>query len=113
MKKFIVIYHAPLDAMKGMENTTPEEQKKGMEAWMVWGQKCGSKLVDMGAPLINGQQLNPDGKSKSSDKEVAGYSVLEAENLEEAKDLLKGHPHLAWNADCSIEVHETMPLPGM
>lgn len=113
MKKFIVIYHAPADAMKQMANTTPEEQKKGMEGWMVWAQKCGSKLVDMGAPLMNGQQLSPDGTSKSSDKNVAGFSILEAENLEEAKDLLKGHPHLAWNADCSIEVHETMPLPGM
>ena len=113
MKKFIVIYHTPADAMKQMASTTPEEQKKGMEAWMVWAQKCGNQLVDMGAPLINGQQLSPDGTSKGSDKNVAGYSVLEAENLEEAKGLLKGHPHLAWNADCSIEVHETMPLPGM
>ncbi|HEX5024533.1 MAG TPA: hypothetical protein VFV68_04640 [Agriterribacter sp.] len=50
---------------------------------------------------------------KSSDKNVAGFSVLQAENLDEAKSLLKGHRHLAGNADCSIEVHETMPLPGM
>lgn len=113
MKKFIVIYHAPIDAMKQMANTTPEEQKKGMEGWMKWAQKCGSKLVDMGTPLMNGQQLSPDGKSKASSKNVAGYSILQAENLEEAKSLLKGHPHLAWNAECSIEVHETMPLPGM
>ena len=113
MKKFIVIYHTPVDAMKQMASTSPEEQKKGMEAWMVWAQKCGSKLADMGAPLMNGQQLSPNGISKSSDKNVAGYSILEAENLEDAKNLLKGHPHLAWNAQCSIEVHETMPLPGM
>jgi hypothetical protein len=113
MKKFIVIYHTPADAMKQMAGTTPEEQKKGMEAWMVWAKKCGSKLVDMGAPLMNGQQLSPDGKSKISKNNVAGYSILQAANLEEAKSLLKGHPHLAWNADCSIEVHETMPLPGM
>jgi hypothetical protein len=113
MKKFIIIYHAPLDFMKDMANTTPEERKKGMEEWMVWAKKCGSKLVDMGAPLMNGQQLSPDGKSKSSNKNVVGYSILDAENLEEAKGLLKGHPHLAWNAQCSIEVHETMQMPGM
>jgi len=23
-----------------------------------------------------------------------------------------GHPHLAWDAACEIEVHEVMPLPG-
>ena len=113
MKKFIVIYHAPLDFMKDMANTTPEDRKKGMEEWMVWAEKCGSKLVDMGAPLMNGQQLIPDGTSKISDKNVVGYSILDAEDLEEAKGLLKGHPHLAWNAQCSIEVHETMPMPGM
>jgi hypothetical protein len=99
--------------MKDMANTTPEDRKKGMEEWMVWAEKCGSNLVDMGAPLMNGEQLIPDGTSKNSDKNVVGYSILDAENLEEAKGLLKGHPHLAWNAQCSIEVHETMQMPGM
>ncbi len=113
MKKFIVIYHAPADAMEQTANTSPEDQAKGMEMWMQWAQKCGNKLVDLGAPLANGQQLSPDGKSKGSNKNVAGYSILQAENMEEAKALLKGHPHLGWNAACSIEVHETMPLPGM
>ncbi len=113
MKKFIVLYHAPDDAMGQTTNSTPEEQAKGMEAWMQWAQKCGDKLVDLGSPLMNGQQINPDGKSKNSTKNVAGYSILKAENIEAAKGLLKGHPHLAWNAACTIEVHEMMPLPGM
>ncbi len=113
MKKFIVLYHAPVDAMKQTENSSPEEQAKGMELWMQWAQKCGDKLVDIGSPLMNGQKLNPDGKSEGSNKNVVGYSVLQAENIEEAKALLKGHPHLGWNAECAIEVHETMPLPGM
>ena len=112
MKKFIVIYHAPADAMEQTANASPEEQAKGMEGWMQWAQKCGDKLVDMGTPLSNGQQLSPDGQSTPSNKDVAGYSVLQAGSMEEAKELLKGHPHLAWNADCSIEVHEAMPLPG-
>ena len=51
MKKFIVIYHAPADAMEQTANTSPEDQAKGMEMWMQWAQKCGDKLVDMGAPL--------------------------------------------------------------
>lgn len=112
MKKFIVIYHAVIDSMKQMENTNPKEQEKGMEAWMQWAQKCGDKLVDIGAPLINGLQLHPDGTTKTSDKNVVGYSILQAESLAEAKSLLQGHPHLNSNPTCSIEVHETMPLPG-
>jgi hypothetical protein len=113
MKKFIVIYHAPVDAMEQTANSTPGQQAKGMEDWMKWAQNCGENLVDMGSPLSNGQQITPDGKSNPSNKNVAGYSVLQAENIEEAKKLLKGHPHLAWNADCTIEVHETLALPGM
>ena len=112
MKKFIVIYHAPTDSWDP-SNTTPEEHAESMEAWMQWAEKCGESLVDMGAPLMNGQQLNPDRTSKNSDKNVLGYSILQAENMEEAKGLLTEHPHLGWNATCSIEVHETMPLPGM
>ncbi len=113
MKKFIVLYHAPMDAMQQGANQSPEDMAKGMEGWMQWAQRCGDKLVDLGAPLANGQQLSPDGTSKNSDKNVVGYSILQAENIENAKKLLQGHPHLTWNAACSIEVHETIPLPGM
>ena len=52
MKNFIVIYHAPIDFLKQSANTSPEEMKKGMEAWMIWAEKCGDKLVDMGKPLM-------------------------------------------------------------
>ncbi len=51
-------------------------------------------MKEMGTPLMNGQALSPDGNNKM----VVGYSVLQAENMEEAKGLLNGHPHLAWNA---------------
>lgn len=113
MKRFIVLYHASADLMQKSMNTPPEEQAKGMEEWMKWANNCGDKLVDIGAPLTNGLRLAHHGKSKQSDKEVVGYSILQADNLEDAKKLLSGHPHLAWDASCSIEVHETMPLPGM
>ena len=111
MKKFMVIYHAPAGAAEKMEGTSPEEMKAGMESWMVWAQKCGAGLVDMGTPLGNGQKISPAG-STPSDKNVVGYSVLQAETMEEAKKMLAEHPHLAWTAGCEIEVHESLPLPG-
>ena len=112
MKKFLVIYHSKADAKQQMLQSTPEERKKGMEAWMQWAKKCGDKLVDLGSPLGNGQKLSPSG-STASNLNLAGYSVLQAENMEEAKKLLQGHPHLGWNAACTIEVYEAMPIPGM
>jgi hypothetical protein len=112
MKKFVVIYHAPIEAIQQMGNASPEEMKKGMETWMEWAQKCGNKLTDLGTPLSFGQKVLPNGKSEASRREVCGYSILEADSMEEAKSLLAGHPHLMWRADCEIEVHESLPLPG-
>src|SRR5438874_13810717 len=112
MKKFIVIYRAPVDLQTQTANLSKEDQAKGMEAWMTWAKNCGSKLVDLGSPLANGQMLMPGGKSSPGNLDVAGYSILQAESMDEAKSLLQSHPHLGWNAACSIEVHETMPLPG-
>ena len=113
MKRFIVLYHAPVDVMSATTNRTPEEQAKGMEAWMQWAQKCGDKLVDLGAPLMNGVEFSSNGRSTPSTKSVTGFSILQASSFDEAKSLLKGHPHLAWSPESTIELHETMPIPGM
>ena len=77
---------------------------------MEWVARCGEGLVDLGAPLFGGQKLSKSGSS-TSDKSVVGYSILQAENMEGAKALLEGHPHLEWTAGGEIEVHETMPPP--
>lgn len=113
MKKFIVLYHAPAEAVAAMGEPTPEQMKEGMKPWMEWAKKCGNKLVDLGTPLTNGQKVHPNGSSSNSTREVQGYSILDAESMEEAKSLLDGHPHLSWNDDCAIEIYESTPMPEM
>jgi len=110
MKKFVVIYHAPAEAIAQMANVTPEQREEGMKPWMAWAEKCGNQLIDLGTPLMGGQKLSSDGSSEGSTRDVAGYSILEAENIDGAKALLEGHPHLSWMGGCDIEVHESMPL---
>lgn len=110
MGKYIVLYHAPKSAMEAMANVTVEEMKEGMEPWMAWAGTCGDRLVDMGAPLRGGLKMTRSG-TVASDKDVAGYSVLEAGSMDEAQALLEGHPHLEWLEGCEIEVHEAMSLP--
>ena len=112
MKRFIVIYHATGKAAEKMANVTPEEAKKGMEPWFAWKEKVGAGMVDMGTPLGNGMKVTKDGITPS-DKGVVGYSILQANNMDEAVEMLKGHPHLEWMDGCSIEVHESLSLPGM
>ena len=109
MKKFVVIYHAPASGWEQMAHMTPEDMQKGMEPRVAWMARCGSALVDQGAPLVGGQRMNKSGSSASV-KEVVGYSILQAEDMEAAKVLLDGHPHLDWADGCEIEVHEAAPM---
>lgn len=110
MKNFIVIYHMPTSLMEQMMAAGPEEMQKGMEPWMAWIAKCGDSLVDLGTPLSGGQKVSKSGNSPS-DKDVTGYSILQAEDIQGAIALLQGHPHLEFGTGCEIEVHESMPLP--
>jgi hypothetical protein len=45
------------------KKASPEEMKKGMEPWMVWANKIGDGLVEMGSPLGNGQLIDKTGNS--------------------------------------------------
>lgn len=109
MKKFVVIYHASQEAMAKMGESTPEEMKEGMKPWMEWAERCGDGLVDLGAPLMGGQKVTPSG-SQDVGGTVSGYSILQAESMEDAKKLLENHPHLGWDASCEIAIYEAMPL---
>lgn len=110
MKKFLVIYHAPSEVIVQMATATPEQKAEAMKPWGAWAAKCGDQIAAMGSPLMGGQFLSPDGKSADSAREVTGYSILQAEDMDAAKVLLEGHPHLAWGGSCGIEVHESVSM---
>ncbi|RBP13810.1 YCII-related domain-containing protein [Roseiarcus fermentans] len=113
MAKFMVLYMAnPADFERMMRESTPEQQKKGMDAWMKWMGEHQASLVDGGAPL--GRTKRVDAKGISDTKNgIGGYSIVQADSAEAAAAMLqKGNPHLempgAW-----VEIVEIMPIPGM
>ena len=73
---------------------------------------AATALLDMGAPLTSGRLVASDGV-RDSDKQVTGYSILQAEDMDAAVKMLDGHPHLGWMEGCEIGVCEVIPLPGM
>ena len=75
---------------------------------MAWKEALGDKMLDLGAPLSGGLRINPNGSTEASKKEVTGYSMIQAKDMEGARSLLKGHPHL--QAGCEIELHEAMAM---
>jgi hypothetical protein len=112
MKKFLVLYKASQAAFEQMmKSTTPDQQKKGMEAWMAWSQKAGKSIVDMGGPLGKSVRVAKNGQVSQVTNDLGGYSVMQAESKEALAASMKEHPHFMM-ADSSIEIVELMPLPG-
>jgi hypothetical protein len=113
MKKFMVLYMANGAEFESMmKNATPEQQKKGMEAWMKWMGDHKASLVDGGAPLGKTKRVDAKGASDTRN-DVGGYSIVQAETADGAAKLFgKDHPHLqipgAW-----VEVMEVRHVPGM
>jgi hypothetical protein len=110
MKKFLVLYKAPLASFDQMMKATPEQQKAGMDAWMAWGSKASKSLVDMGAPLGKALKVTPAGNSATRN-DLGGYSIMQGESKEALAETLKGHPHFMMS-DGFIEIVEIMPVPG-
>jgi hypothetical protein len=111
MKKFLVLYKAPMSSFEQMKNATPEQQKAGMDAWLTWSKKAAGAIVDMGGPLGKSLRVTPDGTSPSVN-DLGGFSILQAESKEALAESLQGHPHFMM-PEGSIEVVELMPIPGM
>jgi hypothetical protein len=113
MKKFMALYMASgPEFEKMMKNSTPEQRKKGMDAWMKWMNANRVSIVEGGAPLGKTKRVDSNGASNTKN-EVGGYSIVQAESHDAATKIFgKDHPHLqmpgAW-----IEIMEIMPIPDM
>jgi hypothetical protein len=113
MKQFMVLYMASGAGFeKMMRTSTPEQRKKGMDAWMKWMNANKTSIVEGGAPLGKTKRVDSNGASNTKN-DIGGYSVVQAESHDAAAKIFdKEHPHLqipgAW-----IEIVEIMPVPGM
>ena len=109
MRKYLVLYRAPVSAQEQMAQASPDQAKAGMDAWMTWAKKAGPGVLELGAPLVANAVL---GAPTAEIGFIVGYSILQSESLDGATKVLDGHPHL-WMPGFSIEVLETMTMPGM
>ncbi len=109
MKKYIALYLAPVSAMEQMmKNSSPEDRKKGMEAWMGWAKGLGSSMVELGTPLGHNKKVTPEGVSDTKN-DVCGYSIVEAESHDAATEFFKNSPHLQIPG-ASVDVLECMSM---
>jgi hypothetical protein len=108
MGKFLYLYRGPATPM---ENFTPEQGAELTAAWNEWIGGLGSSLVDVGAPFGARLAVADDG-TDAAPTEQNGYSIVEANDLEGARALVKDHPFLAeGKGRFVIEIFELAPMP--
>jgi hypothetical protein len=112
MKKFLVIYRMDMEEIrKWMQTLTKEQQAKDMAEWGTWMQANMSHFADAGGPVGKNLQVSASGSQLMSN-DVAGYSIVQAENAEDVAKLIATGPHLKMpGATC--DVMEILQMPGM
>ena len=95
MKKFVFLAHGEMER-------TPEFQ----QAHRAWWSSIEGHVVDSGNPLFNGRNVTKSGtvSDLTTDRSAAlGYSIVQAESIDEAVALLAECPMDMW-------VYEAMPM---
>jgi hypothetical protein len=100
MGKFVVAY------VGGGMGESPEEQEASMNEWMGWFGSLGSAVTDMGNPFVNSTALESDGMRSDVTSGLSGYSIIEAESLDDAANLVAKCPVLTSGG--SLEVYEAL-----
>lgn len=97
MKKFVLLYHGYAPPLPGRQ-----------AAWSVWLQRRAASFVDVGTSFGPGRLVTSERTFDLSltSNPASGYSIVEAEHLDAAEQLLEGCPiadsvslYQAWTLD--------------
>jgi hypothetical protein len=115
MKKFLVLYLAPVSVVEEWKKTEPQKRKAAEEKmqreWKKWTSDHAKMFADMGAGVGKTKRVASQGPSDTKN-DIMLYAIVEAESHEAATKTFEGHPHLQI-PESSIEIMELHPLPGM
>lgn len=108
MSRYMLIYNGKATDPSQM---SPEDATKVMDGWRSWMGSVGPALVDVGTPFGPGTSIVDDGSSANA-IELSGYSIVEANSLDEARGLAQSHPFLSEGKGAyAVEVYEMQPVP--
>jgi hypothetical protein len=111
MSQFVYLYRG---AERGR---SPEKMQEMMQKWMTWMKQLTDKgyIKDPGQPLehtgklVKGKQKTvTDGPFAETKDVVGGYTLIEANDLEQAVELSKGCP--IFEVDGAVEVRPVMKM---
>lgn len=113
MKEFMLIYKG--GDPDWMANTTEQEMAKSMEKWGAWMAQLEAteQLVTEGAPLdysgkrLSNDKVETDIAAAEFKELVSGYSIIRANNIDEATSLAKTCPIFDY-PEVEVEVRQIM-----
>ena len=94
MKRFMLL-------MVGFKKPTPEI----MDAWKAWFETVAERTLDQGGFHGGAREISAAGTEDlpMGMESITGYTIIEAESLEEAEKIARKNPYIA-----SIRVYEVM-----
>ena len=72
----------------------------------------GNGLTDP-CRVVDNNKVVTDGPFMETKEIVGGFSIVQANSIDDAAKLVKDHPHFKSPGGASIEVLEFAPMPGM
>jgi hypothetical protein len=115
MKKFLVIYLAPVAVMEEWKKSDPakmkSEEEQMMGKWKKWTDEHSNIFADMDAGVGKTKRITAEGISDTKN-EIMLYAIVEAESHDAAAKTFESHPHLSI-PEASIEIMEIHHLPDM
>jgi hypothetical protein len=88
--------------------TTEAEREQAMAAWGQWFGKLGAAVVEPGNPVGPSASVSASGTNGGASSGLTGYSVISADSLDAAADLVKDCPILSGGG--KVDVYETIPV---
>jgi hypothetical protein len=98
MSTFVFTYRKPTNYTMGTGD--------GMAAWSAWFESMGDRLVDLGKPVAAATTIGDCGRDL---RQLGGYSVVEADDIDGAIALANGCPFVDLGG--GVEIGELADLP--
>jgi hypothetical protein len=118
MSDFVLLFRTSV-AENEQHMGTPEQAQKSMEGWLVWVRELeagghlkspGEPLERTGAVLRGKKRVVMDGPFVEAKDIVAGFMVIRAKDLDEARELAKKCPML--EGEGTVEIRPVAVFPG-
>ena len=90
MARFLVTYHGG-----GAPPADPAARDQMMAAFGAWAMRVGDSMIDPGAPLGPAKAVTSDGVQDDATRAVEGYTLLTADSLADAVELVRSHPFVS------------------